>query len=544
MMRVLGARRFPSVMLVTLAACAGGGSDAAAPVAPPAAVTAVVVTPTEATIVVGGTTTVSAEPRSAAGSALAGRAISWSSSSAAVATVSASGVVTGVAAGTAQITATSEGRTGSATITVTQPVARVVLSADSVDVPLRTSITLTAQGRDAAGTAVGGRPVSWTSSAPSIASVSDGVVRMLLPGTVTITATIDGQSASARVRGSVARLDAIVDSVRLASGVPAMGGAIVARSGLIALGAGGTRRVNGSQSVTINDRWHIGSNTKAITGILAGLAVQAGVISWDRTLAEAFPDLTQMRDEYRPVTLRDLLTHTAGFVGTNAGLTASTDLRAARLQWTSTTVQTAPANARGIYRYSNNGYGTAGAMLERAWGGTYESLITDRLLVPLGITSGTAWGPTTTVGGTDQPVGHRRVSGQWVVCEACDNPPGLSSAGTMNATLGAWARIIQEVLRADAGESQVMTQTTARFLLSPLVPFGTNATYGIGWIVNGRAAGHDGSNTTNHSRASLFLDPGVAFLMTTNAGDLDGGLSGAALTALQQRLDRYWQTGR
>ena len=75
-------------------------------------VASVAVTPAGSQIVVGQTTQLNAEPRDASGQALAGRAVSWSSSDPNVASVSSTGLVTAVAPGQATITATSEGSGG------------------------------------------------------------------------------------------------------------------------------------------------------------------------------------------------------------------------------------------------------------------------------------------------------------------------------------------------------------------------------------------------------------------------------------------------
>jgi len=80
------------------------------------------VSPPTATVEVGATTQLSATATDANGNVLDDRSISWFSSSPAVATVSSSGVVTGVSPGLVTVTATSEGVSGSASITVT-PVA-------------------------------------------------------------------------------------------------------------------------------------------------------------------------------------------------------------------------------------------------------------------------------------------------------------------------------------------------------------------------------------------------------------------------------------
>ncbi|HEV8266218.1 MAG TPA: Ig-like domain-containing protein, partial [Gemmatimonadales bacterium] len=87
----------------------------------PAPVATVDVTPSSASVEVRQTVQLTATPKDSAGTPLAGRPISWTSSDTAVATVSDTGLVTGQAPGLATITATSEGKSGSASITVTEP---------------------------------------------------------------------------------------------------------------------------------------------------------------------------------------------------------------------------------------------------------------------------------------------------------------------------------------------------------------------------------------------------------------------------------------
>src|SRR5207247_4943221 len=90
---------------------------------------AVTVSPTAANVFVGGTAQLRATPKDAAGNVLSGRVITWASSNPAIATVSGTGLVTGVAVGAATITGTSEGQSGTAALTVsTVPVASVTVS--------------------------------------------------------------------------------------------------------------------------------------------------------------------------------------------------------------------------------------------------------------------------------------------------------------------------------------------------------------------------------------------------------------------------------
>src|SRR6266550_1044680 len=91
---------------------------------PPAPVAAVTVSPAAASVSVGATIQLKATLKDASGKALAGRSVTWASSTLEMATVSTGGFVTGVAEGQVTITATSEGHSSHATVTVTvNPVA-------------------------------------------------------------------------------------------------------------------------------------------------------------------------------------------------------------------------------------------------------------------------------------------------------------------------------------------------------------------------------------------------------------------------------------
>jgi hypothetical protein len=98
----------------------GNRSDTAAvTVTCPVAVATVDVTPASASLVVGGTVQLTATLRDSSGAELTGRVITWSSDAPGIAAVDPSGAVTGIGAGSATITATREGVSGSAGITVT-----------------------------------------------------------------------------------------------------------------------------------------------------------------------------------------------------------------------------------------------------------------------------------------------------------------------------------------------------------------------------------------------------------------------------------------
>jgi alpha-tubulin suppressor-like RCC1 family protein len=115
MTRSVGPRPSRSAMLllgVTLVLACGSEPTAPSPVA------SVTVAPATTTVVLAESVQLVATTMDASGTVLAGRTVSWASSAPQVATVSSTGLVTGVGAGTVTVTATSETRDGTASITV------------------------------------------------------------------------------------------------------------------------------------------------------------------------------------------------------------------------------------------------------------------------------------------------------------------------------------------------------------------------------------------------------------------------------------------
>ena len=198
-----------------LVAC--GGDD-------PIAVATVSVTPAAVTVIIAGTSQLAASALDATGAVISGRKVTWSSSNVSAATISASGLVTGVTVGTVLITATIDGAAGNASITVAlPPVATIAITPTTLSVVegdtsrLRTVLTV------AGGTVVTGRTVTWSSATPANATVSSaGLVTGILPGTAVITATSEGKSANTTVTITQSPCN-IALAKPIVSGVPQIG---------------------------------------------------------------------------------------------------------------------------------------------------------------------------------------------------------------------------------------------------------------------------------------------------------------------------------
>ena len=171
------------------------------------------------------------------GQPIAGASVSWTIDDNSVATVDAGGLVTAVRNGSATVTATSGGASGTGTVTVAQRPARIdVLPAADTLVAIGDTVQLAAQPLDANGNEVPDATITWSSADEGVATVdTDGLVTAAGNGTANITASAGGATGAAAVTVSqvivgmdvlpaATTLFSLGDTVRLvAAGVDANG---------------------------------------------------------------------------------------------------------------------------------------------------------------------------------------------------------------------------------------------------------------------------------------------------------------------------------
>lgn len=135
------------------------------------------------------------------GQILTGRTVAWVSGRASVATVDGGGKVTGISVGEASISAISESRVGTVTLTVRQTVASVEIAPAVATLEAGATLPLTATVRDPAGNTLAGRVVTWSSGTISAATVNElGVVTGVAAGQqAIITAASEGKTAMATI---------------------------------------------------------------------------------------------------------------------------------------------------------------------------------------------------------------------------------------------------------------------------------------------------------------------------------------------------------
>lgn len=320
------------------------------------------------------------------------------------------------------------------------------------------------------------------------------------------------------------KLKQLLEPIAAKHGLPALAGGIVTTEGLKKAAVTGVRKAGGKTQATLADRWHLGSDTKAMTATLVAMLVEEGRLKWDDSLASVFPKLSALRKaDLGKVTVSQLLHHTAGLIANlnwAAVQAKGRNVMAQREAALEEALQTPLTSTPGTtYLYSNTGYVLAGLVIEKITGKAWENVMKERLFTPLGMTSA-GFGGTGTSGKEDQPWPHLE-NGTPMPTNgpAVDNPPVMGPAGTVHATLEDWSKFIADHLRGARGQKALLKPASYEMLHKPGL-----GDYAMGWLAmnrpwaGGMALTHAGSNTMNYCVTWLAPEKGFAAVVCTNRG--------------------------
>ena len=342
------------------------------------------------------------------------------------------------------------------------------------------------------------------------------------------------------------KLVKILEPIREKAKLPAMGAAVVENGELKALGAVGFRKYGGRAEVTDGDKWHIGSCTKSMTATLAATFVEEGKLKWETTIGEILcKKMRRMREEYKGVTLLQLLTNRSGIPGKvpaeiwEDAWAGRGGIRRQRTDFVEAMLKTPPSFPPGTqYEYSNSGFVTAGAMLEILSGKSWESLMKERIFKPLKMTSAGFGNAASGSGRADQPWPHDSPTKPHPPGKGDDNPVVLGPAGTVHASLTDLARYVNMHLQKTTGPVLKEEKT-----FDGLHTIGEgNDDYACGWIVTergwakGTALTHSGSNKMNYCVFWLAPERKFAVIIVTNVGDAVAPCDEVAASVIKEFL--------
>ena len=324
-----------------------------------------------------------------------------------------------------------------------------------------------------------------------------------------------------------------IDSIKTKYRIVGLTYAVFNSTQILELGASGKRRVDDTALVRTTDRFHIGSNTKAITAFIAGKLVDGKKIKWSTRYFDLFPgSKAAARKEYWEMTLQDLLSHRAKinpYRSVNAKgdpyQITGTSIEQ-KIKFAANVLKEPPAkpDTGQVYVYSNAGISLAASMLEKVSRKSWESLVEEYLDKQLKLDFEIGF---PNVRDPNQPWGHILNADTLMPL-----PPDfdyhiatvMRPSGDLNVNIIDYIKLIQLFLRGYEGQDNFLRSETYKHLLTALPD------YSFGWAnktINGKHYDyHSGSAATFGCFTKIDRDDGLAVIVMENYAD------GGALNAI------------
>jgi CubicO group peptidase (beta-lactamase class C family) len=337
-------------------------------------------------------------------------------------------------------------------------------------------------------------------------------------------------------------LDSLLDPYLKEFGLPAIAAAVFQNGSIVAAGAVGTRRAGLQIPVSLNDRFHLGSDSKAFTSLLAAQDVQKGKLRWDATPADVFPELkAEMNADFAKITLEQLLSHSSGLSDKSLvdlvyrSYQQDGNMNDVRYWMVKQTAPQPLDHARGSkFDYCNLGYVIAGAMLERVGEASWEELVEERIFKPMDLKTA-GFGPQANLGKVDAPLGHVLIDGKAKAMLAGpngDNPLILGPAGTIHMSVLDFAKWTAWQAGEGKRGPELVSAESLKRMHTPVIATGSRegaapgtpktGGYGLGWgtlqtdWAPEPVVTHTGSNTANLATAMFWPRTDFGFVMMTN----------------------------
>jgi CubicO group peptidase (beta-lactamase class C family) len=346
--------------------------------------------------------------------------------------------------------------------------------------------------------------------------------------------TYDGSPRSSGPAG--ASLAELITDLRQQKKLVGLAAMVTVDGQVMASAADGERKKGSGIAIELGDRWHLGGVAKSITATMIARLIQSGQMKWSDTISERFPNAS-IHVDWRPVTLKQLLTDTAG-APANFPLQVlrkhpplGPECTQQRRDAVMNVIAEKPAYPPGRkFAYSNVGCTIAVAMAEAATAMNWEDLVRREVFEPLKLASA-GFGPPKSPSATlDQPRGHRVVEG-WKISanDDSDNTLIMGPSGAVHMTLSDLCIYAAEHLRGERGEGTLLPPETYKLLHTP-----ERDGYAYGWLekqptyeVPHTLYWHNGSNTMWYALVVFIPGKNMVVAVTSNDGDVGQAESAA-----------------
>ena len=284
-----------------------------------------------------------------------------------------------------------------------------------------------------------------------------------------------------------------------------------------------------------------GSISKLFTWTAVMQLVGEGKLDLDKDV-NAYLDFKIPDRPDGPITLRRLMTHTAGFEETIQGLINSDPKRfrplaAAMKDW----IPERMYKAGSTPAYSNYGASLAGYIVQRVSGEPFETYIAHHIFQPLGMTHSTMVQPLPAALQPFMSKGYQPGDDKGVPYELIDmSPAGALAMSGVDAT-----KFMIAHLAAEKGPNALLPPDVAREMHRTEAPgFERLNRMALGFYqsnTNGHAIiSHGGDTEVFHSDLNLFIDDGVGIYVSLNSIGRDGAGHVLRAALLRDFADRYF----
>jgi CubicO group peptidase (beta-lactamase class C family) len=285
-----------------------------------------------------------------------------------------------------------------------------------------------------------------------------------------------------------------------------------------------------------------GSVSKLFTWTAVMQQVEQGKIDLDRDV-NSYLDFSIPPFDGKPVTMRNLMTHTAGFQETNKDLIYAVPAPEPALD--AYLKQNLPERifpAGLIPSYSNYGAALAGYIVQRVSGQSFDDYIERQIFAPLGMSDSTFRQPLPKQLEPLMAHGYEQATDAAKPFEIV----GPAPAGSSSLSASDMAHfMIAHLQDGQYGEQRILQAKTAQMMhstaLNNIPPLNSMLLGFYQMNRNGhRIIGHAGDTQWFHSELSLFLDDHVGLFVSMNSLGKDGA-AGAIRRALREQFtDRYF----
>lgn len=314
-------------------------------------------------------------------------------------------------------------------------------------------------------------------------------------------------------------LNRLVQEFIQEQGIPASVVAVI-RPDTTYYGRAGRNKVTGGTAINIGHKFHLGSNTKAVTSFMAMKLVEEQKITLDALFFDYFPALKEAANKaYHTMTLGELLSHQAGVRSYTSGLEfktlpeMGTTLAVRKLNFAKAVLAQTPIN-KGAY--SNAGYVLAGLLLEQVAGKSYEALLEATMQqLQLNYTIGAP-----NKAHRSNPWGHWEEQGVLLAHgpqHAYQLEDFMLPAGDLSMSIVDYATFVQGHLQGLQGTDNYLKASSYQQLHYGLEH------YSYGWrnerIAVHPASSHDGSLGTFYAHTMLLPNLDIAIVILTNSAE-------------------------